>query len=158
MRLDYGLAEARVHGWIPLRADLDVWAGDAHADAFEQLPERAAELLAVPGMVPSGNITVTVERDAAPADIHARGMALRAPHHVTVHIGLGGDDAKPRVYRDSVRAALHDLVTSARTGCPPRAGINAGHAAVTLAAHATRAMRAGITHRLPEEPPCPAAT
>ena len=146
MRLDYGLAEARVHGWIPLRCDLDVWTDQV--DAFEQLPERAAELLEVPGVRPSVDerIAVTVEPDAAPG--------FDAPHHVTAHIDLGGPTAKQRVYRESVRAALLDLATCARTGAAPRAGIAVGHAAVQVAAAGTRAMQQGHTAHLSvmEEP------
>jgi predicted dehydrogenase len=150
MRLDFGLAEARVHGWIPLRADLDVWADDDVADSYAQLPGRAAEMLAVAGARPSGyeRISVTVERDAAPAVTHARGIAYRAPHRVTACLQVNGPDAKDRVYRESVRAALRDLATSARTGSTPRANITAGHAAVRLAAAAAAALHDGTTHRL----------
>lgn len=150
MRLDFGLAEARVHGWIPLRADLDLWADDQAADNYEQLADRAAELLAVPRTRPGGNerIDVSVARDAAPALTHARGIAYRAPHHITARLDVGGPDAKIRVYRESVRAALHDLVAGARTGVAPRADIAAGHAAVRLAATATAAWHDTTTHHL----------
>ncbi len=150
MRLDFGLAEARVHGWIPLRADLDVWADDDVADSYAQLPVRAAEMLGVPGARPSGyeRISVIVERDAAPAVTHARDIAYRAPHRVTACLEVSGPNAKDRVYRESVRAALRDLATSARTGSTPRANITAGHAAVRLAAAATAALHDGTTHRL----------
>jgi predicted dehydrogenase len=153
MRLDFGLAEARLHGWIPLRADLDAWADDAAADRFERLPGRAAELLTVAGVRPSGReqITVSVTRDAAPAQTSARGRPRCAPHHVRARIQLGNADAKHRVYRDSVRAALLDLAVCARTGSTPRADIEAGRAAVHVAAAGTRALRDGCTHRLSNE-------
>ena len=54
MRLDFGLAEARVHGWIPVRADIDAWVDDRGAAGFAALPGRLAELLEVPGVRPSG--------------------------------------------------------------------------------------------------------
>lgn len=149
MRLDYGLAEARVYGWIPLRADLDIWT--EQADAFERLAGRGADLLAIPGMQPSGReqITVTVERAVADAATRARGMARRAPHHASMRIDLGGPDVKQAVYRSSVRAALADLVNCARTGATPRANIDVGHAAVAVAAAGTRALHDGRTHHLP---------
>lgn len=150
MRLDFGLAEARIHGWIPLRADLDVWADDAAADTYEQLSGCAAELLAAPGTRPSGceRISITVERDTAPAVTHARGIAYRAPNRVIACLDITGPNSKVRVYRESVRAALLDLAISARTGATPRADITAGHAAVRLAAAATAALHDGTTHRL----------
>ena len=147
MRLDLGLAEARVHGWIPLRADIDAWVDDHAAAGFDALPGRLRELLDVPGVRPSGSerITVDVRRHAGPA-----GSA--APHHVTACIELGGPDAKQRVYAESVRAALLDLALCARTGARPRADVASAHAAVLVAAAGTRALRDGRTHHLPEEP------
>ncbi|MDQ2739704.1 MAG: Gfo/Idh/MocA family oxidoreductase [Actinomycetota bacterium] len=149
LRLDAGLAEARVHGWIPLRAELDVWTD--RVDAFEELPAHAADILVVPGVRPSGreHIAVTVDRNAAPAAAtRARGAQHCAPHHVSVCIDLGGPDAKQAVYRESVRAALLDLATCARTGAVPRANIELGHAAVLVAAAGTRALHDGLTHHL----------
>lgn len=150
MRLDYGAAEARVHGWIPLHADLDAWTDEPAADAFEQLPDRIAQLLDVPGVRPTGQeqITVTIDRDAAPGTAH--------PHHVIVHIRLDGPDGKERVYRECVRAALLDLAICARTGATPRADFNAARAAVHVAAAGSRALHDGHTHVLPsDEAPCP---
>ncbi len=119
MRLDYGLAEARVHGWIPLRAELDIWTD--RVDAFERIADDGGDLLAVPGIPASGHerVDVRVERDVAPADTRARGVPRRAPHHVTVRIDLGGPERKQAVYRDSVAAALLDLARCAQTGSDP---------------------------------------
>lgn len=151
MRVDLGLAEARVYGWIPLRADLEVWADDEAVRRYEALPGRAAQILAMPGARRSGyeRIRVTLERDAAPAVTHSRGVTHRAPHHVTARVTLGGPNAKERVYRENVRAALRDLAASAHTGATPRADITAGHAAVRLAVAATAALHDATTHRLP---------
>lgn len=153
VRVDFGLAEARLHGWIPVRAELDGWADEDDADAFERLPARAAEVLAVPGVRPSGQerIDVTVRRDAAPAATRTRDVEHRAPHHVGARLDLGGADAKQHVYRESVRGALFDLATCARTGSTPRADIGAGCSAVRIAAAGTRALSDGRTHRLPAE-------
>ncbi|MFI8182683.1 Gfo/Idh/MocA family protein [Actinacidiphila glaucinigra] len=49
MRLDYGFAEARVTGWIPAHATVTAWTDEQSARRWEELPARAADLLAVPG-------------------------------------------------------------------------------------------------------------
>lgn len=150
MRLDCGLAEVRIHGWIPLRADLDLWADEDVTASYEQLAHRASEVLVVAGgrSVGGERISVDVERDAAPAQTHARGIAHRAPHHITARLEVAGPNAKDRVYRESVRCALGDLVASARTGARPRADIIAGYGAVRLAAAATAAWHDTTTHHL----------
>lgn len=142
MRIDYGLAEARIHGWIPLRCDLDIWADDDAATAYADLPARTAELLHVPGARPSARaqITCTIDRNAAPAHLTTRDAAHQAPHHITARLDLGGPDTKQAVYRESVRAALLDLATSARNGTTPAADIHAGLAAVSLAEAATQSL------------------
>jgi hypothetical protein len=56
-----------------------------------------------------------------------------------VMLTLGGPDAKPAAYAESVRAALTDLTTSIATGAPPVSGVGEGVAAVAVATAATRA-------------------
>jgi hypothetical protein len=146
--VDYGLAEARIHGWIPLRADIDIWTDQV--DGFERISGDGTDLLAVPGIPPSGcgSIAVAVERDAAAASTRARGVPCRAPHHVTIRIDLGGPEVKQAVYRDSVAAALLDLASCSQTGSRPRADVNAGHTAVQVAAAGAEALRDGHVHHL----------
>jgi len=55
---------------------------------------------------------------------------------------LGGDDAKPHVYAESVRAALTDLVAAA-SGAVPRSGGPEAVAALAVALAATRAAAEG---------------
>jgi predicted dehydrogenase len=150
MRLDYGLAEARVHGWIPLRADLDIWTDQV--EAFEQISGDGDDLLAVPGVLRSGreSVVVTIERDAAAAHTRARGVPYRAPHHITIRIDLGGPEVKQAVYRDSVAAALLDLAACTRTGSRPRADVVTGQTAVQVAAAGAEALRDGHIHYLPD--------
>ena len=64
-------------------------------------------------------ITVVVHRDAGPPAARGRGRDLDVPHRVGLHLVLGGDGAKQRVYAESVRAAIADLVVAARTGGRP---------------------------------------
>ena len=65
MRLDYGAAEVRVDGWIPIDAVVDLWTDDAGVATCEAL--RVEELLALDGFRPLAGtgITVDVRRDAA---------------------------------------------------------------------------------------------
>ncbi len=145
MRLDHGTAQTLVEGWIPLRARVDAWTDDAGAAVAQSLPERAAQLLDVPGhrLLPGAGITAVVHRDAAPAAARGRGRDLHVPHRVELHLVLGGDDAKPHVYAESVRAALTDLVAAAG-GSVPRSG---GPEAVAALAVALAAARAAVQGR-----------
>jgi predicted dehydrogenase len=141
MRLDHGAAEARVAGWIPVEAEVDAWTDDAGARNAEELPGRLPELFAVDGfrLGPEADLAVTVRRDAGEPLARGRGADLRLPHHVRLQLTLGGHDAKPVAYAESVRAALTDLVTCATTGSTPVSGVREGAAAVAAAVAATRA-------------------
>ncbi|GAA3874845.1 Gfo/Idh/MocA family oxidoreductase [Streptomyces lannensis] len=148
MRLDYGFAEARVTGWIPTFATVTAWTDEAGAARWAQLPERADELLAVPGLRPHGGerITVSVQRDAG-SDRPALGRGVRrvVPHRVDVVIDLGGEERKPHVYAESVRAAMTDLLHCAAHGGTPVADARAGLTAVAVAEAATRSAESGRT-------------
>ena len=74
------------------------------------------------------------------------------PHHVRIHLTLGGAAAKAAVYAESVRAAMADLVVAVRTGGTPRSGIVTGAAATTLALAATRAAELQQTVHLSGDP------
>jgi predicted dehydrogenase len=148
MRLDYGFAEARVTGWIPTFATVTAWTDEAGAACWERLPERAGDLLAVPGLRPHGQerISVSVTRDAG-SDRPASGRGVRrvVPHRVDCVIDLGGEARKPHVYGESVRAAMTDLLRCAALGGTPVADARAGLAAVAVAEAATRSARTGRT-------------
>lgn len=141
MRLDHGTAETRVEGWIPVDAVVDLWTDDDGVTLCEALPARTESLFHVPGFRfgSDARTTVHVRRDAGPGTARGRGHTLHVPHHVRLHLTLGGPAAKAGVYAESVRAAMCDLVRSADTGTPPRSGILTGAAATTLALAATRA-------------------
>lgn len=145
MRLDYGAAEARVEGWIPVEAVLEVWTDDAGAAVAEALPSRAAELLEVPGfrLPPQAEIAVEVSRDAGPPCARGRGRDLRLPHHARIRLTLGGPAAKPVAYAESVRAAMTDLVRCVDTGRSPVSGVQQGADAVAVALAATEAADTG---------------
>jgi predicted dehydrogenase len=148
MRLDYGTAEVRVEGWIPVDAVIDLWTDDAGARAAEDLPD---DLLQVDGfrLGPHAAVNTSVSRDAGPASARGRGLDLDIPHHVRIHLTLGGAAAKQTVYAESVRAAMADLICCATSdGRPSRrpfSGVREGAAAVLVAAAATRALHEGRT-------------
>ncbi|WP_344157325.1 Gfo/Idh/MocA family oxidoreductase [Nocardioides koreensis] len=145
MRLDCGPAEVRVEGWIPVHAVVDAWTDEAGLEIAEGLPDRVPELFDVPGfrLGPAAGIRVSGRRDAAAPGARGRGVALDVPHHVRVELTLGGHDAKPAAYAESVRAALTDLVSSITDGGRPRSGVREGAAAVAVATAATRSARNG---------------
>lgn len=156
MRLDYGFAEARVTGWIPVHATVTAWTDEEGAARWERLPGRAADLLRVPGQRPNDaeRVTVAVHRDAGPAaPARGRGVLRDVPHRVECVIDLGGEPRKPLVYAGSVRAAFADLLRCARTGAVPVADAHAGLTAVAVARAATRSAECGRT--LPVEVPAP---
>ncbi len=141
MRLDYGAAEARIEGWIPVEAVIDLWTDDAGVLRCESLPSRVDELLAVGAfrLGPSAAVTVDVHRDASTGTARGRGAELHIPHHVRIGITLGGPSAKAEVYAESVRAAMADLAHCVATRTRPRSGIEEGAAATAVALAATRA-------------------
>jgi predicted dehydrogenase len=154
MRLDCGAAEVRIEGWIPVHAVIDAWTDDAGLRVAEKLPERVAELLHVPGfrLGPTTAIHVSGGRDAGPPRARARGAALDLPHHVRVELTLGGHDAKPQAYAESVRAAMADLASRIADGGRPQSGAREGAAAVAVATAATRSARHGRAEQISPTP------
>ena len=141
MRLDHGAAEVRIAGWIPVEAVIDAWTDDAGVHTVEELPARAADLLAVDGyrLDHRCGIEVSVRRRAGDPSARGGGEDLDLPHHVRLTLTLGGPDAKPVAYAESVRAALTDLTTCLPSARRPHSGVREGAAAVATAAAATRA-------------------
>jgi predicted dehydrogenase len=154
MRLDCGAAEVRVEGWIPVLAVIDAWTDDAGLRVAEGLPARAYELLHVDGFRfgPETGIRVSSQPDAALSGARARGVTRELPHRVRVELTLGGHDAKPTAYAESVRAAMTDLVARVADGGAPASGVAEGAAAVAMATAATRAARSGRAEPLVPTP------
>jgi predicted dehydrogenase len=150
MRIDYGTAEARVEGWIPVHAVLDLWTDDAGVDRAQRLP---ADLMNVDGFrLPATTaIEIEVARNAGDPFARGRGAELLIPHHVLLTLTLGGAAAKPVAYAESVRAAMADLVRSVRTGSRPFSGVDEGAAAVAQALAATRSAGEGRLVTLRDE-------
>lgn len=162
LRLDHGTAQTRVHGWIPVDADVDLWTDDRGVEAVLRLVEDVPALmtprphgtLEVGGPV-QPTVSAHVERDAGSSYARARGRDLAVPHHVRIELSLGGPSATDAVYASAVRAGLADLVRCARTGEAPVVGTTTASAAVLAAAGATRAARTGhaVSLALPVPPP-----
>jgi predicted dehydrogenase len=121
--LDWGeLASGRLYGWIPVELELDIRTDGAGLAAVQALASDQRAALAVPGYRPSGAERITVE-------LASRGQPGRWDLHLRAT--LGGQAAKPRVYRESVRAGLADLVGAITTGTPP--AVTPAHAWTSLA-------------------------
>jgi len=150
-------AEAIVPEWQSIAAGdtLPAWPGGGFEVAQIE-PEHALVLYLDDKIVaaaerlaadPPGGLSVefTVERDAGPAHARGRGRDLHIPHHVRLHLSLGGHAAKQDVYAASVRAAVADLVHCAATGDVPVSNGRTAADAVATARAATTAARTGQT-------------
>lgn len=144
MRIDFGTAEARLTGWIPLSAEVTVWTDDAGVAGLSGV----ADPFAVPGFPLTGKeiATIDVIRDAGRPTAMARGVEHVVPHEVRLRLELGGPGDKPRIYAGCVRAAMDDLLRCARHGGSPVADVHAGRSAVLVASAATDALHDGRTH------------
>jgi len=154
MRLDHGRAETRIEGWIPLRADIDLWTD---ADGFRALERSFAnlpDLLSVPGFQLSGaEASSVVAGPAVPGDAVGRGESVNVPLFVEATIEIGAPDAKQAIYAESVRAAVSDLVSAIITGRTPRAGLNVGVNAVRIAEAATRSVESAHVESVADAEP-----
>ena len=109
--LDWGeVANGRLYGWIPVELELDIRTDGPGLRAVQALATDQQAALAVPGYRPSGAERITLE-------LASRGQPGRWDLHLRAT--LGGQAAKPRVYRESVRAGLADLLTAITSGGQP---------------------------------------
>ena len=142
MRIDFGSAEARLPGWIPLEVRLDAFVGNAGLAVLEEVATEERDWLALPGFTFGPNFSVTLQVEPGPGVLHSRDADLPAAHAVRLVVRLGSAADKQYVYANSVRAALTDFARCARSGEPPIAGVDAGVATVRVAVAATRALAA----------------
>ena len=139
MRIDYGSAEARIAGWIPVEAVLDLHvdpAGESAVRALVASPELAGLGRGLDGW----HVGVQADDVAGDAEAMGRGRHFGASRRLTVTLSLGGEAAKQTVYAACVAAALRDL-HGCRTepGRQPLSGPRTAEAAVVVADCATRA-------------------
>ncbi|HEV3503704.1 MAG TPA: hypothetical protein VG637_00280 [Actinomycetes bacterium] len=109
--LDWGeAASGRLYGWLPVELELDIRTDGAGLAAVQALATDQRTALAVGGYRPSGAERITLE------------LASRShPGHWDLHLRatLGGSAARPRAYRECVRAGLADLLATITTGGSP---------------------------------------
>jgi predicted dehydrogenase len=109
--LDWGeVASGRLYGWLPVELELDIQTDGAGLAAVQSLTTDQRTALAVPGYRPSGGERITLE-------LTSRGQPGR--WDLRLRATLGGAAARPRAYRECVRAGLADLLTTITTGEPP---------------------------------------
>ena len=81
MRLDYGAAEARVDGWIPIDAVIDLWTDDAAWPPARRCGSRSSWPSTASALAGTG-ITVDVRRDASTGTARGGASTWRGPHRV----------------------------------------------------------------------------
>jgi predicted dehydrogenase len=145
MLVDFGLAEARLEGWIPLSLVLRAWTDDAGLAALQAVADAPASALHLSGYPPLAHQRASLTVVDAPAEAVSRDRTRRAPHEVVLRAELGREEDKQAVYAESVRAALTDFTAAIGTGASPWAGVDQGADAVIVAAAATRALASGRT-------------
>jgi predicted dehydrogenase len=121
--LDWGAASGRLYGWIPVELELDVRTDGPGLAAVQALASNQPAALAVPGYRPSGAERISVE---------LAGRNQPGQWDLRLRATLGGQAAKGRVYRESVRAGLADLQAAITTGGQP--AVTAADAWTSLAA------------------------
>ena len=137
--LDWGrVADGRLYGWIPLELELDIRTDGAGLAAVQALTTNQQAALAVGGYRPSGGERITLELSSR-AQPGRWDLRLRAT--------LGGQAAKSRVYRESVRAGLADLVSSAASGTTPAVSAADAWTSLAVALAATESAATGTTVR-----------
>jgi predicted dehydrogenase len=110
--LDWGSARATLAGWIPVELQLEAWAGGPALGLLQRLAADPGATLAVPGYRPSGAERLKVE-------LVELARQPGGDHHLRLRATLGGDAARARVYRESVRAGLADLLAAIADGRQP---------------------------------------
>lgn len=144
MRIDFGSAEARITGWIPVEAVVDLHVDAAGESAVRALVADPA-FLGVGGGRPAGwDVQVESREVRGEPAAMGRGELFGASRRVSVRLTIGGEAAKETVYAASVADALRDLVACrADRGRQPLSGLRTAEAAVVVARCATRAAELG---------------
>ncbi len=158
IRIDYGPAEVRVRGWIPVEAEVVAFTDPAGADRLVALagePDLLAFAPRTGDTTVAPDVRATVDPVAGPLTATGRGREFPASRRVTVRLTLGGEPAKAAVYRAGVRSALADLCDCrAQRGRRPRSGAETATEALRVAVHATESARLGRSSSI-RTPPAP---
>ena len=155
--LDWGFAHGQLAGWIPVGLELEVWTDDQGLAVLEGLATTGAERFRVPGYRLSGDESLEVsqlETYGNRAAWRARGESKDVSHRVRVRGSLGGEAAKPYVYRESIRAGMVDLVSAIVEDRSPRvAGVDTWSSLATALAarEAARSAQPMVPASLPAD-------
>jgi predicted dehydrogenase len=142
--LDWGeVASGRLYGWFPVELELDIRTDGAGLAAVQALTTDQRTALAVPGYRPSGGERITLE-------LASRGQPGR--WDLRLRATLGGQAARPRAQRESVRAGLADLLAAIATDAPPSVPPTAAWTSLATALAARHSATTGITAH-PAPPP-----
>jgi predicted dehydrogenase len=144
--LDWGTARATLVGWVPVELQLEAWAGGQALGSLQRLAADSAGTLAVPGYRPSGAERLKVE-------LLELARQAGGDHHLRLWATLGGMAARPRVYRESVRAGLADLLTAIAGGGQPLVSPADGWHGLAVALAAQDAAATGTASRPATLPP-----
>ena len=147
MRIDYGPAEVRIAGWIPVEGEVVAFTDVEGAGRLRAIAADP-QLLALPPGAGDETTTAAVEILVDPVDgpsiATGRGVAFPASCQVRLRLSLGGAPAKAAVYRAGVMAALQDLhACRTHRGRVPRSSAATATEALRVAVHATEAARFG---------------
>lgn len=157
--LTYGWdwATAQLRGWIALDLVLDAWIDDHGLAIVQEIVRNENDVLCIPNEVPLPGASLRLRTvESFPRNHIMRGHGIDRPvtKHIHLTAELGGDDAKPLVYEQSVRSGMADLLDSIRAGrapCVPSAD------AWLSTATAIAAREAAATHREMLLPTMPAS-
>jgi predicted dehydrogenase len=139
-------ATATLRGWIALDLVLDAWVDDEGLAALREVAENK-EGLCVANEAPLQSTFMklqVIESFPNGGTLRGHGEDRQVTQHVRLIAELGGEEAKPLIYEQSVRAGMADLLNSIRTGrapCVPTAD------AWTSTAVAIAARQAAATRR-----------
>jgi predicted dehydrogenase len=136
---------------------LEVWTDVQGLAVLEDLPTETGELLNVPGFRLSGHETIEVSQIETYGNYgpwRARGESRDVSTRVRVRASLGGEAAKPYVYRESVRAGMVDLASAIledRLPCVAGLDVWASLASAVAAREAARSAQPVVPARLPTD-------
>lgn len=109
MRLDYGCAEARLSGWIPVSAELDVFTDPAGVGRLWRTVQQITRRDRTSRATSRINYAFDVSRSTDDPVARGRGQTFPADRRVRIALTLGGEAAKTATYAASIAAAFEDL-------------------------------------------------
>ena len=144
--LDWTGASGRLHGWIPVELELDLRTDGAGLAAVQALATNQQAALAVPGYRPSGAEHISLE-------LLGRSEGDPGEWRLRLRATLGGQPAKARVYRESVRAGLADLSSAIAGGGQPAVSPTDAWTSLAAALAGQEAAATGVASRPAPLPP-----